>query len=111
MSQYPPIQGQEDHPLIETTTLSSVKSGLYEEVLAFTVLTEESRALLDRKCTDQGFDFGQTCLRMEIVSSGLGGYIPEGARSSSPSRGACVCTAAFEERAGLASTRGLNHKP
>lgn len=40
VSQYPPIQGQEDHPLIETTTLSGVKSGLYEEVLAFTVLNE-----------------------------------------------------------------------
>lgn len=38
-----------------------------------------------------------------------GVYIPEEARSPSPSRGACVRTAAFEERAGLAPTRGLNH--
>lgn len=58
-----------------------------------------------------GACFGPTCLRMEIVSSGgwRGVYIPEEARSSSPSRGACVCTAAFEERAGLVPTRGLNH--
>ncbi len=100
VSQYPPTQSQKDHPLIETTKLSGVKSGLHEEVPAFMVLTEESWALLDRKCTVRGLLWSNMLKNGNRVGGGEG--------ACSPPCGVCARTAAFEERAGLAPTRGSN---
>lgn len=69
-------------PLIETTTFSGVKSGLYEEVPAFTVLTEESWAFMDRKCTVRGLFSSDMLKNGNRVGGG------EGARSPAPR---CVC--------------------